>query len=125
MPDVDRQQLRKWAVTGAEQRLLEIAIEAEAIHRAFPELRQQTAAGAPGRARTGSARKRAGMSAANRKAVSERMKKYWAGRRGAAAAGASKRASRGRRRMSAAARKRISDAQKKRWARQKAAGKRR
>jgi len=125
MPEVDRQQLHQWAVTGAEQRLLEIATEAEAIHRAFPELRQQTAAGAAGSARTGRARKRAGMSAANRKAVSERMKKYWAARRGEAAPGASKSASRGRRKMSAAARKRISDAQKKRWDRRKAVGGRR
>ena len=122
MPEVDRQQLRQWAITGAERRLLEIASEAEAIHRAFPELRQQAGSGAARRARTGKSRRRGGMSAANRKAVSERMKKYWAARRGEAAAGASKSGSRGRRKMSAAARKRISDAQKRRWARQKAAG---
>ena len=121
MPEKDRQQLRQWAVTGAERRLLDIAIEAEAIHRAFPELRQQTVAGAVARARIGRARKRAGMSAARRKGVSERMKKYRAARRGAAGTGASKGRSRGRRKMSAAARKRISDAQKKRWARRKAA----
>jgi hypothetical protein len=121
MPEVDRQQLRQWAVTGAEQRLLEIAIEAEAIHRAFPELRQQAVAGAAASARIGKARKRAGMSAGNRKAVSERMQKYSAARRGKAGTGARKGGSRGRRKMSAAARKRISDAQKKRWARRRAA----
>ena len=78
------------------------------------------------------------MSAAQRKAVGERMKKYWAARRAgtattaaaaveangtpkakvARAAKGAKRgtAKRGPRKMSAAARKRISQAQKKRWA---------
>ena len=86
-------------------------------------------------------RKRRGMSAANRQAVSERMRKYWAERRApksngadsAAPAGTQKRASKGgrsrknakkaakggTRKMSAAARKRISDAQKARWAKHK------
>lgn len=136
MTEFDRAQLRAWAVRGAEQRLLEIANEAAAIHRAFPELRQRgrqptaTADGAavsPARGARG--RKRSRMSAANRKAVSERMSKYWAERRGGAAkgaagavksaAGAAKGTARGRRKMSAAARKRISDAQKKRWAAKK------
>jgi hypothetical protein len=126
MTEFDRKQLREWAVRGAEQRLLEIANEAAAIHRAFPELRQRgrragaTEGGAAVRPARG--RRRSKMSAANRKAVSERMKKYWAARRGGAAksdAGAAKRAGRGRRKISAAGRKRISDAQKKRWAAKK------
>ena len=124
MPEFDQEQLRKWAVSGAERRLLEIATEAAAIYRAFPELRQR---GTGGRATEstlpaaagGRRRRNAGMSAANRKAVSERMKRYWAARRGGstrASRGASKTATGGRRKLSAAARKRISDAQKKRWA---------
>jgi hypothetical protein len=89
------QHLREWAVKGAEQRLLELAEEARAIFRAFPELRGRGRgfdagqAGRRGRA-SGAAdasqpskRRRGGgtMSAAGRKAVSLRMKKYWAERR--------------------------------------------
>ena len=86
--------LRRYAVVGAEQRLLELAEEAAGIFAMFPELR------APGR----------GFMAGGQ------------GRRGRrAAAGAAPRRRR-RRKMSAEARKRISDAQKARWARQKAAG---
>jgi hypothetical protein len=84
--------LRRYAVVGAEQRLLELAEEAAAIFAIFPELR------APGR----------GFMAGG------------PGGRGRQAAGTA--APRRRRKMSAEARKRISDAQKARWARQKAAG---
>lgn len=86
--------LRVWAVKGAEQRLLEIAEEARAIFRTFPELRAEgrgfdlqpsAAKGAPASARRGRPRgRRKGMSAAARKAVGARMKKYWAERRKAA-----------------------------------------
>jgi len=84
------------------------------------------------------------MSGAQRKAVGERMKKYWAAKRAAANGAAGKESpsadtpkavskrgrtakrakaagKRGARKMSAAARKRISDAQKARWAKQKGA----
>ena len=86
--------LRRYAVVGAEQRLLELAEEAAGIFAMFPELR------APGRgfmagARGGRTRQPAAQAAPRR---------------------------RRRRKMSAEARKRISDAQKARWARQKAAG---
>jgi hypothetical protein len=86
--------LRRYAVVGAEQRLLELAEEAAGIFAIFPELR------APGRGfmaggRHGRARPSAGTAAPRR---------------------------RRRRKMSAEARKRISDAQKARWARQRAAG---
>ena len=138
MAEFDSAQLRQWAVRGAEQRLQEIAAEAAAIHQAFPELRDRGARGttaASGDAARPGRRGRSNMSAAQRKAVSERMRKYWAARRegGASSAGTAKagkaarsaRAAsaggrRGPRKMSAAARKRISDAQKKRWAAQKA-----
>jgi hypothetical protein len=82
--------LREWAVKGAEQRLVEIASEARAIFQTFPELRKQGRGfdlGTPGRKGAGAAadatpkRRRSGMSAAARKAVSARMKKYWAERR--------------------------------------------
>jgi hypothetical protein len=85
--------LRVWAVKGAEQRLAEIAEEARAIFRAFPELRARGRGfdGRPADSRAESprarrtARKRAPMSAAARKAVGARMKKYWADRRKSAA----------------------------------------
>ena len=89
-----KENLRSYAVVGAEQRLLELAEEAAGIFAMFPELR------APGRGfmaggRQGRARPSAGTAAPRR---------------------------RRRRKMSAEARKRISDAQKARWARQRAAG---
>lgn len=87
--------LRRYAVVGAEQRLLELAEEAAAIFAIFPELR------APGRgfmAKAGRAESAPGD------------------------AGAAPTKRRRRRKMSAEARKRISDAQKARWAKQKAAG---
>jgi hypothetical protein len=112
-------ELREYAVIGAEARLLKIAEEAAGIYRAFPELRERqasirgggaTAPASGGEARTGKRRgRRSEMTAAEKKAVSERMKKYWAQRRAEAGG-------RPPRKMSAAARKRISDAQKKRWA---------
>jgi hypothetical protein len=135
--------LRSWAVKGAEQRLGEIAEEAKLIFRTFPELRHRgrgfdlpkasATSGAnmesPAKATN---RRRRKMSAAARKAVSDRMKKYWAARRGgvhnATPYGQSAQANDetrsrhgGRRKMSAAARKRISLAQKARWAKQRAA----
>jgi hypothetical protein len=132
--------LRRYAVVGAEARLLQMAQEAEAIYRAFPELRVgrgQLARTTPtnGNASPSGAqrRRRSKMSPAQRQAVSERMKKYWAGKRGTAeapkatepkqtAAGqATSSSRRGRpRKMSAAARKRISRAQKARWAKVRA-----
>jgi hypothetical protein len=126
--------LRRWALIGAEQRLVQLAEEAAAIHLAFPELPQRgdvearlsRSGGAEGP--NGRPRRRNRMSPAARKAVSERMKKYWASRRqtqGAetkqtASESKSARRGRSRRKLSAAARKRISDAQKARWAKQRA-----
>ena len=135
MAEFDSGQLRQWAVKGAEQRLQEIAGEAAAIYQAFPELRDASprtaAAAAAPAARKAGGKRRGNMSAAQRRAVSERMRKYWAGRResadgGSESTGSAKAASgrparavkksSGPRKMSPAARKRISDAQKKRWA---------
>jgi hypothetical protein len=134
-PDLD---LRPYAVVGAEARLLQITQEAAAIYRAFPELRGrqgQLSRATPSDGNTspgGARRRRSKMSAAQRKAVSERMKKYWAGRRGTAETPKNtepKRMAEGQaaprkrktapRKMSAAARTRISQAQKARWAKLK------
>lgn len=128
-------ELRRYAILGAEARLRQISQEAADIYRTFPELRRHdrelpsgTEATSPASSQRLNERDRRSMSATARKAVGERMKKYWAARRkqsiGAQTEGPSpsttKRASR---KMSAAARKRISEAQKKRWAkyRQRAA----
>ena len=85
MAEFDRAQLRQWAVRGAEQRLQEIASEAAAIYQAFPELRERAkrrvATAMVVTAARARRRGRANMSAAQRKAVSERMRKYWAARR--------------------------------------------
>lgn len=74
--------LRKWALVGAEQRLAALAVEAAAIHRVFPQL--------PGRVRgaaavvAGTGRKVAGrkrrrrMSAAGRAKLRASLKKRWA-----------------------------------------------
>jgi hypothetical protein len=86
--------IRRYAVVGAEQRLLEIGREAQEIFRVFPELR--------GRER-GFDGLRAGKSEAEATAQPSGTRK----RR------------RRRRKMSAEARKRMSDAQKKRWAKKK------
>jgi hypothetical protein len=133
---VDSSELRRYALVGAQARLEAITSELAAIRQAFPEL----ANGNVGAHRTttggnAASRRRRTMSAAQRKAVGERMKKYWAAKRAAADGAAPKAGSkrgrtakrtkaagkRGARKMSAAARKRISDAQKARWAKRKGA----
>jgi hypothetical protein len=139
MAILERGQLRDWAVKGADQRLLEIANEAAAIHRAFPELRRRgngLPAASAGQSATAStaigrpARGRRRMSADARRRISEAQKARWAKQRGdgqtqaapeAPKGGTVKRTGRGgARKMSAAARKRIGDAQRKRWAEVKA-----
>jgi len=134
--------LHRYALLGAQARLQQLADETAAIYRQFPQLRTGRGGQADGADSTlpspAPRRKRRGMSAANRQAVSERMRKYWAERRAqkanggesAASTGTAKRvaksgrsqkaartrAKRGTRKMSAAARKRIAQAQKARWA---------
>lgn len=90
MTDFD---MRSWALKGAEQRLLEMADEASAIYAAFPELRENDGPNGrtAGRERLGRRggeqtatkrrRKRRNFSAAQRKEISRRMKRYWATRR--------------------------------------------
>lgn len=79
------EQLRNFARAGAEATLKRLRTEIIAIERAFPELRLRQGRHATRRS-LGTARKRTWqMSAAARKAVSERMKRYWAERRKARA----------------------------------------
>src|SRR5688500_17356203 len=92
--------LREYARLGAQARLQELQQEAVEILRNFPDLRggespfpksgrgRARAAGDGGMISSGrpAKRKRPAMSAAQRKAVSARMKKYWAARRKAKAA---------------------------------------
>ena len=131
---MDKSQLVRFARLGAVARLAEIEQERQAILREFPDLRRArpdaSEAAAPAATTTrGTRGARSAMSAAQRKAVSERMRKYWAARRGGSApkpAGKSAAKSgkvrgksatkRAPRKMSAAARKRIAAAQKARWA---------
>lgn len=76
--------VNKYARLGAERRAAELSAELAEIYRAFPGLRAQAgraAAPAIASASVASRRRRKPMTAAQKKAVSIRMKKYWAGRR--------------------------------------------
>ena len=79
---MERSELLRLARLGAEARLRALETEVEAIYRSFPDLRSARSARIP-KANGGAARgrNRRRMSAAQRKAVSARMKKYWAARR--------------------------------------------
>ncbi len=87
--DLSTDELRRLARLGALARLDQLRREEAAIRAAFPDLFSgRAAAGARGRkaARADAAagarrRARPKMSSAARKAVSERMRKYWADRR--------------------------------------------
>jgi hypothetical protein len=77
----------KWARRGVEARWHELQAEAASLVKAFPHLGRLTGTrkSKGGRATQGEIptrrRKRSRMSAAQKKAVSARMKKYWAERR--------------------------------------------
>jgi hypothetical protein len=88
MATLSQEQLRRLARLGAMARLEQLRQEEAAIRAEFPELfgrgRQAAAAAvaAPAAGKDGGgARRRRRMSAEMRKAVSERMRKYWAERR--------------------------------------------
>lgn len=76
--DTNLSRLRAFALVGARARLDEIRKEEASLRAEFPELSRGGAA-APKAARKKRGRK--AMSAAQKKAVSERMRKYWADRR--------------------------------------------
>lgn len=94
MAELSRQEMHRLARLGAQARLEEIRREESAIRKAFPELfnattrpvraasvAREAASGDESAAPTRRRRRRSHMSPAMRKAVSERMKKYWAERR--------------------------------------------
>jgi hypothetical protein len=77
--------LRELARTGAEVTLNRLRAEIIAIERAFPELRLAQGRRAAKRSIKDATTQARTMSAAARKAVSARMKRYWAERRKAQA----------------------------------------
>jgi hypothetical protein len=80
--DLTREELQRLARLGAKSRLDELRREEAAIRKAFPDLFGGRGRPAAGDGATGARRRRrSNMSAAARKAVSARMKKYWAERR--------------------------------------------
>jgi hypothetical protein len=84
--ELSQVELKRLARLGAEARLEQLEAERRAILRAFPGLslaaaRQGQAGPAAGAAPKKKARKRRKMTAAEKKAVSDRMKKFWAARR--------------------------------------------
>jgi hypothetical protein len=85
MANLNQEQLRRLARLGAVARLEQLREEEAAIRAEFPEL----FGGRRGNGRVKEARpkkrRRPTMSAAQRKDVSERMRKYWAERRKASA----------------------------------------
>ena len=85
MADLNREDLKRLARLGAKARLEELRREEASIRQAFPDLFRGGRGGRSGAQRAsasaGPRRRRRGMSAAARRAVSERMKKYWAERR--------------------------------------------
>ena len=83
--DLSKDDMRRFARLGAMKRLEDIRREEASIRAAFPELFAGARSGPALKTakveKAAKARKRSTMSPAMRKAVSERMKKYWAGRR--------------------------------------------
>ena len=82
MANLSQEQLRRLAQLGAKARLEQLRDEETAIRAEFPELfgrgrREQARNGQT----TSASRQRKPMSAAARKVVSARMRKYWAERR--------------------------------------------
>lgn len=110
--------MKSLAREGAKARLWQLDIEKHHLLRAFPDLRD----GASSRvtSQEGSHRGRRQMTAAERRSVSVRMKKYWAERRqknNSPKRGPGRPKALGKRKgISAAGRAAIAAAQKKRWA---------
>jgi hypothetical protein len=88
--ELGKSEIKRLAQLGALARLEQLEVERRAILRAFPGLSVpvgRPAEAAKGEVETAKApvkkrgRKRRKMSAAERKAISERMKKFWAARK--------------------------------------------
>jgi len=73
--------LRAYARRGAEARITELTAELNDIYRAFPDLRRGRSTPSATSVSAGGQRRRRPMSAAQRKAVGQRMKAYWAARK--------------------------------------------
>jgi len=82
---LNAERLRELARAGAEQAVKQLRAEIVAIERTFPELALAKRRRAIRRSIDQAARQTTRMSAAARKAVSDRMKRYWAERRKAQA----------------------------------------
>jgi len=82
---LNAERLRELARAGAEQALNELRAEIIAIERTFPELALSKRRRALRRSLKAATRRTRNMSAAARRAVSERMKRSWAARRKAKA----------------------------------------
>lgn len=80
---IGKDEMVRLARLGALARLQALDQERAQILASFPDLRKASASGAaaPSAGAAATGRRRRTMSAANRKAVSQRMKKYWAERR--------------------------------------------
>jgi hypothetical protein len=82
LANLNQEQLRRLAQLGAKARLEQLRDEEAAIRAEFPELFGRGRREQAGNGQAASAsRRRKPMSAAARKVVSERMRKYWAERR--------------------------------------------
>jgi Holliday junction resolvasome RuvABC endonuclease subunit len=79
------ERLRELARTGAETMLKQLRAEIIAIERTFPELTLTKRRRAVTRSLKAAEKRGREMSAAARKAISQRMKKYWAERKKAKA----------------------------------------
>lgn len=81
-----RDQLREFAKVGAAVRLAQLRLEMRQIYKAFPSLRFQKSDGGNGMnaasPKVTRRRKRRALTAAEKKAISTRMKKLWAERKG-------------------------------------------
>lgn len=90
MANLNQEQLRRLARLGAVARLEQLREEEAAIRSEFPDLfergRRKNGAAAASAPAAGKRRRRRRMSADARKAVSERMLKFWAEQRKAKAA---------------------------------------
>jgi hypothetical protein len=81
LANLNQEQMRRLARLGAQARLEELRDEEAAIRSAFPDLFGRGRRAQVRNKRVATGRKRRPMSAAARKAVSARMRKYWAERR--------------------------------------------
>ena len=117
--------MKSLAREGAKARLWQLETETNELLRAFPDLRAGDPT--PATSQDGTGRGRREMTAAERRSVSVRMKRYWAERRrknGSPERGPGHPKSPGKRKgISAAGRAAIAAAQKKRWAKLRREGK--